>query len=139
MQTRLKAIFSRSLVRKLVQVSLLLLWCGTRSINIYKVAKSANDNLTQDKHQNNNFFRRRAMIGHCLEEIFMSRDTIIFCLQNLGFVINWKKSVLTPVREIEFLDLKINSVTLELSLNKTKIYKVVSEYQSLLNNPQNQF
>ena len=32
-------------------------------------------------------------IGHCLEDILMSRDTIIFLLQHLAFVINWKKSV----------------------------------------------
>ena len=44
--------------------------------------------------------------------------------------------MLTPVQEIEFLGLTINSVTLELSLNKTKIQKVVSECQNLLNNPQ---
>ena len=76
------------------------------------------------------------LIGHSLEEIIMSRDTVIFLLQHLGFVINWKKSVLTPVQEIEFLGLTINSVTLELSLNKTKIQKVVSECQNLLNNIQ---
>ena len=76
------------------------------------------------------------LIGHSLQEIVMSRDTIIFLLQNLGFAINWKKSVLTPVQEIEFLGLTINSVTLELSLNKTKIKKVVSECQILLKNPQ---
>ena len=76
------------------------------------------------------------LISHSLEEILMSRDTVIFLLQHLGFVINWKKPVLTPVQEIEFLRLTINSVTLELSLNKTKIQKVVSECQNLLNNPQ---
>ena len=41
-----------------------------------------------------------------------------------------------PVQEIEFLGLKINSDTLELPLNKTKIHKVASECQNLLNNPQ---
>ena len=76
------------------------------------------------------------LIGHSLQEIVMSRDTIIFLLQNLGFAINWKKSVLTPVQEIEFLGLTINSVTMKLSLNKTKIQKVVSECQILLKNPQ---
>ena len=40
------------------------------------------------------------------------------------------------MQEIEFLGLKINSVTLELPLNKTKIHKVASECQNLLNNPQ---
>ena len=76
------------------------------------------------------------LTGHSLEEIVMSRDTVIFLLQHLGFFINWKKSVLTPVQEIEFLGLTINSVTLVLSLNKTKIQKVVSECQKLLKNPQ---
>ena len=76
------------------------------------------------------------LIGHSLEELVMSRDTVMFLLQHLGFIINWKKSVLTPVQEIEFLGLTINSVTLELSLNKIKTQKVVSERQNLLNNPQ---
>ena len=76
------------------------------------------------------------LIGHFLEEIVTSRDTVIFLLQHLGFVINWKKSVLTPEQEIEFLDLTINSVTLELFANKTNIQKVVSKCQNLLNNPQ---
>ena len=76
------------------------------------------------------------LIGHSLEETVMIRDTVIFLMQHLGFSINWKKSTLTSMQEIEFLDLKINSATLELSLNKTKIHKVVSGCQNLLNNPQ---
>ena len=76
------------------------------------------------------------LIGHSKEEILMNRDTVIFLLQHLGFFINWKKFVLTPLQEIEFLGLGINSVTLELSLNKTKIQKVVSECQNLLSNLQ---
>ena len=66
----------------------------------------------------------------------MSRDPIFFFLQHLGFAINWNKSVLTRKQEIELLCLTINSVALELSLNKTKIEKVVSEYQNFLNNRQ---
>ena len=69
------------------------------------------------------------LIIHSLEEIIMSRLTVIFFLQHLGFVINWKKSVLAPMQEIKFLCLTINSVTLELSLNKIKLQKIVSECQ----------
>ena len=76
------------------------------------------------------------LIGHSVEEILISQDTVIFLLQHLGPFIKWKKSVLKPVQEIEFLGLTINSGTLELSLNKTKIEKGVSECQNLLNNPQ---
>ena len=33
------------------------------------------------------------LIGHTLEEILMSRDTVIFLQQHLGFAINWAKFV----------------------------------------------
>ena len=136
LRKKFKAICSLSLVRKLVRVPLPLLWFETSTMNIHKIAKSANDNLTQDKHQNNNLLRRHAIDWSLFRRNNHETDTVIFLLQHLGFVINWKKSVLTPVQEIEFLGLTINSVTLELSLNKTKIQKVVSECQNLLNNPQ---
>ena len=64
------------------------------------------------------------LMGHSIEEISMCRDTVMFLLQHLGFVIKWKKSVLTPLQEIEFLRLKINSVSLEISLTEEKIQKV---------------
>ena len=58
---KFKAICSLPLVRKLVRVPLSLLWFGTSTTNIHKIAKSANDNLTQDKHQNNNLLTRHAI------------------------------------------------------------------------------
>ena len=76
------------------------------------------------------------LMGHSIEEISMCRDTVIFLLQYLGFVINWKKSVLTPVQEIEFLGLKINSVNLEISLTEEKIQKVKTKCQNLLTEPE---
>ena len=42
------------------------------------------------------------LMGYSIEEISMCCDTEIFFLQHLGFVINWKKSVLTPMQVIEF-------------------------------------
>ena len=75
------------------------------------------------------------LIGHSIEELSMCCDTVIFLLQHLGFVINWKKSVLTPVQEIEFLGLKINSVNLEISLTEEKIQKVKTKCQNLLTEP----
>ena len=58
---KIKAICSLPLVRKLVPVPLPWLWFGTSATNIYKIAKIANDNLTQDKHQNNTLLRRHAI------------------------------------------------------------------------------
>ena len=36
------------------------------------------------------------LTGHSVEEMLMARDTVIFFLQQLEFVLNLKKSVLTP-------------------------------------------
>ena len=44
--------------------------------------------------------------------------------------------MLTPLQEVEFLVLIISFATLELSLNKTDIQKVVSKCENLLNKPQ---
>ena len=58
---KLKSICSFPLVRKLVRVPLILVWFGTNTTNIHKIAKSANDNFTQDEHQNDNLLRRHAI------------------------------------------------------------------------------
>ena len=76
------------------------------------------------------------LMGDSIEKISMCRDTVIFLLQHLGFVINWRKSVLTPVQEIEFLGLKTNSVNLEISLTEEKIQKVKIKRQNLLTEPE---
>ena len=55
-----------------------------------------------------------------LKEISQAKETLIFLLQNLGFVINFKKSQL-PVKEIEFLGLVINSVNMTLALSQGKV------------------
>ena len=56
------------------------------------------------------------LMSQTLEELLMSRDTIIFLLTQLGFVINLKKSILVPVQQIEFLGLEIDSVEMKLFL-----------------------
>ena len=51
-------------------------------------------------------------------EILAKEHTVglIHLLENLGFVINYPKSQLTPTQEIEFLGFVINSNTMELKL-----------------------
>ena len=135
LEKKLKAICSLSLVRKLVRVPLPLLWFGTITTNIHKIVKSANHNLTQDKHQNYNLIRR-----HTIDWSLFRRDTHEPKPSNLpsatSRICHKLENTLTPVQEIEFLDLTINSVTLKLFLNKIKIQKVVSKCQNLLNNLQ---
>ena len=62
----------------------------------------------------------------------MARDSLIFILQCLGFTINLKKSVLTPVRRIEFLGIEIDSEKMMLFLPEKKKMKIVAQCQSVL-------
>ena len=48
-------------------------------------------------------------MGRTLEEILMSRDTLIFLLQHLGVVINLEKSVLKPSQQIRVFRPKIDT------------------------------
>ena len=48
------------------------------------------------------------IIGRTREETIALRDTVILLLQCLGFVVNYKMSVMTPVQEIEFLGMIVN-------------------------------
>ena len=61
------------------------------------------------------------IFGSSQEEIEMARDTTLYLLENLGFVINQAKSVLSPSTVMEFLGVVINSVTLTMSLTEKKI------------------
>ena len=47
-----------------------------------------------------------------------ARNTLILLLQNLGFVINLKKSILHPVKQLEFLGLQINTEETIMSLRR---------------------
>ena len=62
----------------------------------------------------------------------MSRDTVIYLLQNLGFTINIKKSILHPCQEIEFLGMEIDSIKMTLSLTAENVQKVVRTCKNLL-------
>ena len=62
------------------------------------------------------------ILENSMSEIFMARNSLIFLLQHLGFLINLKKFVLDPAQEIEFLGLIVNFQTI--SLPEEKIRKI---------------
>ena len=72
------------------------------------------------------------ILSHTIQEAHMSRDTVIYLLQNLGFIINIKKSILHPCQKIEFLGMEIDSIKMTLSLTPYKVQKVVKTCQNLL-------
>ena len=136
LEKKFKAFFSFPLVRKLVRVPLSLLWFGTSTTNILKIAKSTNDNLTQDKHQNNNLLRRHATDWSLFRRDSHEPRHSNFPSATSRVCHKLEKICVDTSAGNRVLGLTINSVTIELSLNKTKIQKAVSEYQNLLNNPQ---
>ena len=72
------------------------------------------------------------LMSQTLEELLMSRDTIIFLLTHLGFVINLKKSILVPVQQIEFLGLDIDYVEMKLFLPQRKVEEIVQMSQNAM-------
>ena len=59
------------------------------------------------------------------QELEMARDAVLFLLQNLGFVINWEKSVLIPTKTMEFLGVTINSEEMTFSIPDQKMQKII--------------
>ena len=75
------------------------------------------------------------VMAQTLKEISQTKETLIFLLQNLGFLINFKKSQLTPVKEIEFLGLVINSVNMMLALPQEKVLDIQNKCAQLIASP----
>jgi len=44
----------------------------------------------------------------------------LFLLENLGFIINSKKTILVPSQEIEFLGIIVNSISMDLERKSEK-------------------
>ena len=61
------------------------------------------------------------ILGGSPQEATANLHTTIYLLQQLGFIINQKKSILNPSQEIEFLGLTVNSRDMTLCLPKEKI------------------
>ena len=60
---------------------------------------------------------------------------VLFLLENLGFIINSKESLLSPIQEIEFLGMIVNSQTMEIKLPGQKIKLIRMEACTILDHP----
>ena len=58
------------------------------------------------------------------EAAILSRDSTIFLLENLGFIINLEKSVLTPSQQMEYLGVIINSLNMTFKVPEEKVLKL---------------
>ena len=67
-----------------------------------------------------------------MEEIALAWDTLIYLLQGLSLLINFKKSLLEPYQTLHFLGVEINSKEMTLTLSQDKKDKIVSQCHILL-------
>ena len=72
------------------------------------------------------------LISRTIKETLMARDTVIFLLQLLWFVLNLKKSALTPTQRIDFLGVTVDLSTMTLSLPQKKVSEVQKQCLELL-------
>jgi hypothetical protein len=70
------------------------------------------------------------------DRLLKDRDTALWILQALGFVINWKKSMLIPNQQTEFLGFEVDSVQMTLKLPKDKIKDIVTRCQEMVREDQ---
>ena len=54
---------------------------------------------------------------------------LMYLLKNLGYIINYKKSVLTPIKQLEFLRFILDLDSAELSLPTDKVTKIRQDAQ----------
>ena len=67
------------------------------------------------------------LMSQTINGLEIASDTLIFLLQDLGFVINLQKSVLVPLEKVEFLGLEIDSVRMTLTLPQEKVKKIETD------------
>ena len=78
------------------------------------------------------FFDDMLVMAQMFKEISQAKETSIFLLQNLGFVINFKKLQQTPVKEVEPLWLVKNSVKMILALPQEKVLHIQNKCMQLI-------
>lgn len=66
------------------------------------------------------------ILGSSSNEVLGHLRSVVNLFLSLGFLINWKKSIVIPSQSIEFLGLEIDSRMWSFSLPKSKVGNVVS-------------
>ena len=127
----IKELCSVFMVNESLRISLLMFSLGTNSQNLHKIAENIDACTEENKYSGSNILRRYAYNGSNNGRILISRDTVIFLLQLLGFVLNLEKSILNPVQEIAFLGAAINSLKMCLSLLQEKVLRFQSQCQDI--------
>ena len=65
------------------------------------------------------------LMERTLQEIMAAKDRLVFLFQNLELVINLKKTILQPVKQLGILQLQINTEKITLSLLEEKLTHII--------------
>ena len=102
-----------------VRITWSVFWTQSSPKVVYKINESANLHLS-------------LILGKRLEKAILNRDTVIYLLRNLGYVINLKKSLLHPTQRIEFLGMIIGLVEMTVSMSQEKVEPISKRFQDIL-------
>lgn len=72
------------------------------------------------------------LMAETLEKLKQDRDSTLYLLQMLGFVINWEKSVLDPTQNIAVLGFDIDSANMRFILPDSKVVSIKQKSRKLL-------
>ena len=100
---KLKKIYSFSIGRKFIQIPLLMFWPVSSPSDFHKTSEDPNCLLSRINVRIILLDGMLVMV-QTLNEISQAKETLIFLLQNLGFLLLFKKSQLTSVKERVFGD-----------------------------------
>ena len=67
------------------------------------------------------------LMNQTKEGMKKDRDSLIWILHHLGWVINWKKSIMSPTQSLEFLGFLLDSSNTIVSLLKIKVNKLIKK------------
>ncbi|XP_048259405.1 uncharacterized protein LOC125384396 [Haliotis rufescens] len=75
------------------------------------------------------------LFAHSPESLVRCRESLLYLLKNLGFIINKEKSVLVPCQNLNFLGFEIDSQCLTLTLPQKKVTDILQRCHRILKLP----
>ena len=101
---------------KILQVSLLLFWIRPRIKNLYKITQNSSFSVMSTEHTNYKLLGR-----YVVDRPYNRRN--VYAQRHLGFVLNLRKSILTPTQRTKFLGMTVDSLIKTLCLPEKKVSK----------------
>ena len=103
-------------------MSLPQLWTRPSTKDFQKIIKGTNVSAAafDDLGGNKN-------LGRSPKDILTGRDSVIYLLRHLDFVINFKKCMLMPTQKIKFLGMTVNSKTMTLPFPQKNVQNLKNQ------------